>query len=240
MLATLLASLLDLRRPDTVVVGDLNYSTKKDGGLTLINPPVAPVVVLESLSGFVDAVKSGVDDFDPAKVAVLVDDYKTVKLISLHANEYGQRPTFVMSQYKENGSFLFGRYLDPESFIIALQGGFVRTDNLDKLVALVSALSIQNNVQTSDDGITQTVTVKKGAVMRGTAQAAPRWPLQARRTFTEADQPTTEFLLRMKGEDGKLPDIALHEVDGGAWKHDAMLSVSGYLRVALPEFVHLA
>jgi hypothetical protein len=240
MLATLLQSLLDLRRTDTVTVGGLTYSTEEDGGLTLVPPPVASVITLESLSGFVEAVKAGIDDFEQAKVAVLVDDYKAVKLVSLHANEYGQRKTFVSAQYKEFGGFRFGQYTDPESFIIAAQGGFVQTENLDRLVALISALSVQNSVQTADDGISQTVTVKKGAVMRGTAQASPRWPLQARRTFTETEQPMTEFLLRMKGEDGQLPNVALHEVDGGAWKHDAMVNVSKYLRAALPDFTHLA
>jgi hypothetical protein len=240
MLAEFLSAVLDLRRPETVIGHGLIYSTEKDGGLTLVNPPMPSPLNLTSLSGFVDAAKAGVDGCAPDMVAVHVENYKTVKLTSLCADNYGQRQEFLISRHSNEADFRFGQYMEPEAFIIAIQAGFRPTDNLTKLVMVVSSLSAQNSVQTADDGISQRVTVQKGAVQRGTLQVDPRIALEAYRTFPEAEQPETEFLLRMRGEEGKLPQVALFEVDGGAWKQKAMLLVSSYLRTSLPEFIHLA
>ncbi len=241
MLAEAIKTLLELRRPDTVEVNGLQYFTDPEGGAGILAKPPLPIAIaLTTLTGFVDAVKAGIDGLSSVSVAVHVENYKTVKLVGVRSNDYGDRQTFITAIHQSYGDFPFGVYMDPESFIIKLQSGFIANENMNRLMMLVSSLTVANQVQTQDDGVTQTVTVKKGAVARGTATVNPRWPLVARRTFVEADQPETEFLLRMKGEDGSLPQIALHEVDGGAWKNAAMLSVSSFLRGQLPEFIHLA
>jgi hypothetical protein len=226
-----LKSVLDLRRETTVEIGGLTYFTRPEGGASLAKPPLPSPLKVTTLTGFVGAVIEGIDGSDLRKGQVLVhvEDYKTVKLVEREANEYGDRQTFIAAVYPERAAFPFSNYLDPETFIIKLQQGFEATENVAKLIALVSALSYANSVRTEDDGITQQVTVNKGAVTRGNATVVPMWPLAARRTFSEVTQPVTPFLLRMRGEDGKLPQIALHEIDGGVWQNQAMAAIAEYL-----------
>ncbi len=60
------------------------------------------------------------------------------------------------------------------------------------------------------------------------------------RTFRESAPAQSEFLLRMKGAPGQLPQIALIEADGGKWRLDTIASVATWLREALPASTIIA
>ena len=83
-----------------------------------------------------------------------------------------------------------------------------------------------------DDGVTQKATVKKG--INGKEDAVVPNPVNLRpyRTFTEVEQPESEFVFRMKQSDHDVC-CALFEADGGAWKREAMKKVKEYLEFEL-------
>ena len=58
-----------------------------------------------------------------------------------------------------------------------------------------------------------------------------RIPLSPFRTFTEVEQPESEFILRLD-EDGR---VGLIEADGGRWKLTAKASIAAYFEEALKE-----
>lgn len=227
----------------TEKIGDLLYKVVPGehgpmlGGV--IEPPASPTLGLRTLTGFVDAVHAGIDEFG-SDAAVCVEDHRTVALLSMRADVYGRREAWLRATCKEENPFKFGEHQTPEQFIIALQSSFLPTENILKLQKLCSSLSTENSVQTADDGLAQVITVKQGTVTRTHVELPPRIPLVPWRSFREAAPAETEFLLRLKGKPGEVPAVALLEIDGGKWKLDTMLSIAKYLRDALPKLTVIA
>lgn len=130
---------------------------------------------------------------------------------------------------------LFNRYLDLEEFIIQLQTCFVDTANKQKLIELVSSFVESEKLEVADNGISQTVTVEKGAAVKSknSIEVNPFVRLAAYRTYVEVEQPETIYLLRVKQGN----QIALFEADGGKWKLGAQKNVSNYLRAGLNDLI---
>lgn len=86
----------------------------------------------------------------------------------------------------------------------------------------------------SDDGISQSATVKKGIAGKESALVPNPVKLRPYRTFIEVQQPESEFIFRMKDYDGEI-GCAIFEADGGAWKREAMKNIKEYLEFELAD-----
>jgi hypothetical protein len=241
-LASAVTNLKNLFNPQPLVevIGDRNYAVKPSGyGASLgelIVPPAKPTLQLISLTGFRDAYIAGIDDFSEAgKTAVQVIDHETVALVSLEADENGQRHKWLQTTNRESNPFPFDAYQVPEAFLLSLQMGFLPTEEVVQLQRFASSLSNESSIATQDDGYTQTVTAKQGSVSRGDIQLPKRIELMPYRTFREIDPVKSEFIVRLKGTPGQLPTIALLGVDAGRWKHDTALLVKYWMVANLPE-----
>lgn len=230
--------------PITIDIADLTYEV--DPGQhgpalgDLVAPPAKPALCLSSVTGFVDAYKAKIDDFAGGKTAIHVIDYKTVALISLEADKFGRRHEWLRSTCREENPFPFDRYQITEDFLIKLQSGFLPDDNIIVLQRLASSLTNESSIGVQDDGMAQVVTVKQGAVSRSDVVIPKRIELFAYRTFREIDPIVSEFMVRLKGEPGKLPTIALFQVDADVWKHDTQRLVAQWLKAELPDAIVLA
>lgn len=118
-----------------------------------------------------------------------------------------------------------GREMSQQQAIIQLQSVYGPTPDRDYLLELISRMSVNEGVTSDDNGVTQTVTARKGAVMKENMPVKPIVQLQPYRTFLEVDQPMSDFLLRV-GEEG---GISLHEADGGVWRLEAKHKIAGWL-----------
>ncbi len=85
-----------------------------------------------------------------------------------------------------------------------------------------------------DDGVTQKATIKQGIASKTEAIVPNPVKLRPYRTFIEVEQPVSEFIFRMKDNQGI--HCALFEADGGAWKNAAMKNVKDYLESALADY----
>lgn len=157
------------------------------------------------------------------KVLITIDSCKQITAKTL-PDEYGSSEVIAVVN-PELPSITFNRYLSLEEFIIQLQTKFVKSDNQEKLLSLVSRFQKNTEVITEDDGITQRIVVSEGAGLQATNQVPPIVKLIAYRTFREIEQPATMYLLRVD-KDG---EFALFEADGGAWEFDAQNNLRGYL-----------
>ena len=126
----------------------------------------------------------------------------------------------------------FGRYISIEEFIIMLKSKFIMTEDLEKIVKIVGNISDENITNYNDDGVTQQVTTKTGIARLGEVPLPPKVKLKPYRTFTEVEQPESEFLLRAKKDCGRI-EFSLFEADGGAWKKEAIDNISKYLEEKL-------
>jgi hypothetical protein len=104
-----------------------------------------------------------------------------------------------------------------------------------------SLLQVLGNIKSStirtnsDDGVTQAVEVKSGIHMCAEQSIPnPIW-LKPYRTFSEVDQPPSQFVLRLRDSRNGMPECALYEADGGVWKSAAIENIKEYLEEELPE-----
>jgi hypothetical protein len=249
MITEIISALKEVFQKDKQViqlVGDKPYAINEDGTLgeyvrdPLPTPPIeAPVLSLLTLTGLVAAYKAKIDQF-PVEVAIQVQSPTVVRLVALRADEHGRRHVWLKAEAASENPFAFDRFFEPEPFLIALQKGFRPTANTAAIIATCSALTAGNTVSVADDGISQMVTLKEGALERGNTTIPNRLPLAPYRTFREIEPVESDFMLRMKAVKDALPQIALLEVDGGKWKLDTVLAIATWLRTELPEATVIA
>lgn len=115
-------------------------------------------------------------------------------------------------------------WMDHEQAIIALRSMFVPSEDVDYLIGLLSWISKDDGVQSDDNGVSQTVTARSGVSLKNFERVKPRVSLTPFRTFTEVEQPTSEFILRLDDN----CRVGLIEADGGAWKMEAKQNICAY------------
>ncbi|MGI5064011.1 hypothetical protein E4N95_11100 [Treponema denticola] len=196
---------------------------------------VAQPLTVSSLTGFVDFINRNIDKLDlSAHYIAVVDDVDRVTLPSTLFGIRKNREILTEALLDERMQiFPFGRFLPQEDFIIKLHSLFQKKENDDfeYVSALVSKIKQADSADTEDDGITQNITVKKGVsgALVGKENVKPIVRLSPYRTFREIEQPESQFLLRIRTEDG-IPHIALFEADGGQWRNEARTAIAEFLK----------
>lgn len=113
-----------------------------------------------------------------------------------------------------------------EQAIIALRSRFAPNEGSQYVLDLMSNLTVENSVQTEDDGVTQHATVRSGIAMCKTVEVKPIVSLRPYRTFQEVQQPESLFLIRL----GDKRRLSITEADGGMWRLDARKTIAEYLK----------
>lgn len=127
-------------------------------------------------------------------------------------------------------------WMDHDEAIIKLRSIFVQdgdTSDLEYVMDLLSRVSKESSVTSSDNGISQTVEARQGVALSQRVKVRPIVRLTPYRTFLEVEQPTSEFLLRLD-EEGR---VGLLEADGGRWKMDAKQYISEFFSRELKDLI---
>jgi hypothetical protein len=123
-----------------------------------------------------------------------------------------------------------GKFMSIEEFIIGLQARFLDTPERTQVLRLFGTVKQEATRTASDDGMTQVVTSRNGAVMVAEVAVPNPVVLAPFRTFREVLQPASPFVLRVQGGNvNALPTVGLFEADGGAWRLDAVARVREWL-----------
>ena len=120
-------------------------------------------------------------------------------------------------------------WMSQEEAVIKLRSTFIQNEGAEYLLGLISRLIMDDSVTSDDNGVTQTVTTRNGVSLKSFENTKSRITLCPYRTFTEVEQPESEFILRLDSE----LRIGLFEADGGAWKLQAKESIAQYFTTAL-------
>lgn len=226
---------VNLREEQDVVHHDLNgkiWVDSSKGNLRELEPiKYANSLVVNSLSGVIGFIKSKFDyekDEAPEELLIHIESETSIKVLSKLDGD--RRRENIISAEAILDDFEYGEFMDPETFNINILSLFARTDDAEAILKCASSVRIENSADLKDDGITQQVTVKKGAQVMAAEVPSPA-VLRPYRTFLEVVQPESQFVFRING-DG---DCALFEADGGLWKYHAMVSIKEYLEEALEE-----
>lgn len=126
-----------------------------------------------------------------------------------------------------------GGWREQDNAIIELRSAFVPNEGTEYLLDLLSRICKDDSVTSEDNGVSQTVSARSGIGLKRLENLKSRIKLVPYRTFTEVEQPESEFILRLDAQ-GR---VGLIEADGGKWKLDAKGKIKEYLESNLSEEV---
>lgn len=227
---TAIEKIIELAEPNIKVQGGYAYTDKE---LMLIKYPAVDRIVFKTLTSLVTTLTTEIGEY-VSPILVHVVSPTEVKVMC-GINKQDRMREYPYMAVAETPEFFFGRWYDYEELMIALKSKFVETPNLGEVVKLLGTITEENNMTIADDGFTQTVTVRKGVVLKEGRTVNPRVTLVPYSTFVEVKQPERDFLLRLNG-DGK---AALFEADGGEWKIRARHEIARVLRGMLSEHTEI-
>lgn len=194
--------------------------------------------ITRSLNALVALVKTEVDALfsnDALPLYVSCDSYDRVKAFT---RPIADADLYRWTPYTANASDLPPLVEDVrwsfDEAMIKLRSMFQRApegekNDVDYILDLLSHMSFDQSVKSDDNGITQTVQVRKGVSFVENKAVRPIVTLAPYRTFQEVKQPESEFVFRVYDD----RSISLTAADGGMWKLAARDAVMRYLETAL-------
>lgn len=186
-------------------------------------------VEVSTLSGFAQIILEEREKY-PIKLFVVVNSPTSVYATTTLLDDLERDIPYAAKT--DPMGFRYGDFYGIEDFLITLRSRFVLNEDVDYLAKAVMSITNTKSIKTEDDGITQKAEARKGIALSGNAELRPIVKVAPFRTFTEVDQPESEFLFRVRDMGGEV-GAALYEADGGAWKKAAMENIKEYLEKAL-------
>ena len=225
-----LENVLTAQKPEIIQHEGRPYLLTKNG-LTAILDPRTSMIEVATLTGLVDYIKSGIDEFNGILIHVVSPT--KVELLSRDHGQHKQRDVY-MTATAAVPRISFDSFMNQESFIIQSQSCFIHNmdDDLDIVVACAGNIRESAVKDILDDGVSQVVSARSGVARLSDVVVPKQVLLTPIRTFTEIAQPSSSFVFRI--QDG--PKMALFEADGGAWKNEAMRGIKEYLTDELKDF----
>ena len=231
MLKEALQYLVSLKENKTYEINGTAYS---DHELHVVEPLVYRRTGMEfgSLDAIVKMTLTELDeiiDLVGAPLFIHVVDHECVEVFT--RTDAQEERLFLYKAVCRDTSFKEG-WRDQQAAIIELRSRFIPTKDTEYLLDLISRINETSGIQSTDNGVSQTVTVKQGISLAAAEKVRQRISLRPFRTFREVDQPESEFILRLNDR----MDIGLFEADGGIWKMEAKDNIHKYFESALePE-----
>lgn len=225
---TFVEKITELAAPNIISENGYTYSDKS---LKVIQEPCVNTMNFRTLRGLIDTLKNEHSQFIEPLIVNVVGEAEVEVYSAI--NKADRKREIPYHSEAETVHIDFNRKLDYESMMITLKSKFVETPELLDVIQLLGTITEENSAQTTDDGFSQSVIVRKGVVLKENKVVKPIIKLKPYRTFNEIEQPESEFLLRLS--DGGY--AALYEADGGAWKLEARKNVAEYLRKELSELI---
>lgn len=237
---------VQIAKPQVVGInGEQHLLVPKETGYVLDDSLETPehlpgALVFGSLAGLADYLIHNRDTLELTRL-IATATFADVSVFGPVSGWFAQRPTYARADLRlfvDEHPFVFGRFYDQEAFVIALQCAFVPDAALSAVLRVVGQVRDESVRQLDDDGVTQTVTARTGAVLRADVPLPNPVFLKPWRTFREVDQPGSTFVLRARaGGEDQTPMFALFLADGESWKLTAAERVAEWLRAHLPPTV---
>lgn len=228
MLKAAIEKILELAPVQIFDVEGKPYSTQK---LVYIPPVVdrPERLKVNGLDSIVKLIRTELDKIDTT-VLVRVTSETRVEVMTTYLGDYSRNTLYVAET--DVPGFRDG-WRERETAMIQLRSLFIPGKGTEYLLDLLSKVSKDDKVSTTDNGVTQNVEARMGIALKESVEIKPRVPLQPFRTFLEVAQPESEFLLRLD-EEGR---IGLFEADGGVWRLEAKRNIMNWLTVQLGDLV---
>ena len=229
MLKDFVNRIVALAAPTTVEVDGSVYCNQE---LTFIQDkkPMPRCIDLTGLDSVCKMVRNEAEHVG-LQIFIQVKDYKSVSVFtSLDGDE---DRLYLYKCVADTPAVTTDRFMPYENAVIELRSLYIPNEGTKYLLNLLSSISNESKVTSSDNGVTQQVEARSGIALNSMVKVEPRVSLQPFRTFIEVAQPESEFLLRIndKGQIGLFP------ADGGVWKLEATRYIAGYFEENLKDLI---
>ena len=185
---------------------------------------------INSLEGLAAYVGKNIDKYKAEELMIHIISHKKVVLTTKLSDVYKSREVLLSADTDLfSDDFNFGQKYDQEGFVINVMTKFVSSKPQAELLRIASSLKSGKAKEVDDDGMTQQVVVKDGAMVKKENIKNPM-ALAPYRTFREIEQPTSLFVFRVHNgyRDDDEPSMSLNEADGSAWKLKAIQGIREY------------
>lgn len=215
-------------------VGNTEIMIDKEGNTTVMEEPVyTPDTLTQySLDALVQAVKTeAVPRFTETPIYITVDSFELANCYTQPDASNKMKRVFLYTTKAMDVPGFRDCTWSFEQAMIALRARFQPTEDVSYMLNLLSHMSVDQSVQSDDNGVTQTVQVRQGVSFVANEAVRPIVTLAPYRTFQEVDQPASQFVFRVDEK----RNVTLAEADGGMWKLEARRTVKQYLTDALAD-----
>ena len=155
---------------------------------------------VSTLSSLVEYIRGNVDVM-AEKMLIQVVSPTEVRLLSQLDSDRKRECLMVVEA--ELPEIKYGKFVNCEGFLISLRSNFIPNYDTDLLLKFAGTVEAGTVASYGDDGVTQKATVKKGISGKEDAVVPNPVNLRPYRTFTEVEQPESEFVFRMKQSDNR-------------------------------------
>lgn len=202
-------------KPETIEINGRTYCTKDLRRYDAADK--AEPIKATTLTSLVDYIKESREELRDRMIIQVVSATKVLLYSGLLA-ERDRETLFEVNALLPQ--FEYGREYDQESFLVAMQSCFQKTDDREAV---------------TDDGVSQQAIIKTGVTTKDAAFVPNPVSLIPYRTFLEVPQPASDFVFRISEGRGGAPAFKLVAADGGLWKSQAVDNVKNYLVKALAD-----
>lgn len=229
MIREAIEKLIELSHGKILDSHGLAYSTQALNPLP--SPSAQPrAVELNTLSGLVVYAEAKLDqDSKKSGDFFVVHGPAQVSLVSSTYGNFAQRDTYATAKPFLANTSTLGSFTDLEAMIIALQSSFVQDESTAALMKFLGSIQGTSVASVADDGVSQSVEVRRGITGRAGATAPSMVSLRPYRTFQEIEQPASRYVLRLRGDGDKAPTVAMFVCGDEQWRLAAVQSIAAYL-----------
>lgn len=231
MLKAMIEKIEKMAGPKVYHIGQEDFAS---ASLVRIDPKkdFPKAITLTGLDSVCKMVRNEANDlFSGDQILIQVEDYRTVKVFTTLDGEMDR--CWLYECQADTPRVSVNTFITHEAAAVQLRSLYIPSADLTYLLQLLSGISTESKVTSSDNGVSQTVEAKSGVALTAAVPVRPYVKLQPFRTFLEVPQPESMFLLRLK-EGG---NVGLFEADGGVWRLEATRNIAGYFEENLKELV---
>jgi hypothetical protein len=195
----------------------------------IFHDPRPTTLTVNTLSAIKDyLLTAGHDGHDKDDITIAVRSPSHVVVYGKAKGPELKRTFYIEAKDERREAYPFGKWIEPEEFIIRMYSTFQPTKNRDDILQIVSGLKNEASIKTTDSGSTMKKESVNGVISESEIRCSIPF-LKPWRTFNEIDQPESAFLFRYRADDDGV-EIALFEADGQAWQIEAMENIAKFFR----------
>lgn len=214
----------EMAKPNTADIEGITYCDKQMHQLKK-NMLAAPIAI-STLQGVVTYITKNLDGIKESPIILVKSPTEVSVMYPLNSDRDRE---CVVNAAAIIPDFPFGRFVESEEFVIAMQSRFIPDGDYAAIMSFAGTAEAGTVQQYSDDGVSQKATVKTGISQKADAIVPNPVSLRPYRTFTEVEQPLSKFIFRMDNKRSDGITCALFEADGKAWRKEAMDHIKAYL-----------